>query len=161
MTRESSGLPLILLLFLIVPGFSFAEQQNSIQTSGRRVEEILLGDSSKSISQLPLYAALRSGFFDQEGLTLKNVSMRGELMAAAFASGDLHYSGITGSMSRFAATGGPVKVVAVCVMRPPSFLMANRSIRNLQELRGKSVAVNSIGITHAGERSAIRTSLKG
>jgi NitT/TauT family transport system substrate-binding protein len=108
-------------------------------------EDIIVAESSASISQLPSYVAQRMGFYAEEGLIVKSVSMRGELMAASFASGSINYAGVTGLMSRYAARGGAVRVAAVCVMRPPSFLIANPSIKSVRDLRGRSIAVNSVG----------------
>jgi NitT/TauT family transport system substrate-binding protein len=143
--KERFCFTLLLFSWLVLDSGHPSLTHASSSENKAHVEEVLIGQASKSISQLPSYIAMNQGFYQREGLKVKTISIRSGVLPATFASGDLHYSGITAAISRFAAVGGAVRVVAVGVMRVPMFLVAHPSVKTPRDLKGKSIAVDTIG----------------
>lgn len=134
-----SKLPIavVSLLFLI---FSSALAQE-------KLEKVTLGIPVTALSQLPSYAGVRFGIFREEGLDVQIVLMNGRLVGPALLQGDLDYSTLADTMMRAATTGLPVKVIAFGGIRPALALNVRPEIKTGADLKGKNIAVTSIGST--------------
>jgi NitT/TauT family transport system substrate-binding protein len=73
--------------------------------------------------------------------------MNGRLVGPALLQGDLDYSTLADTMMRAATTGLPVKVIAFGGIRPALALNVRPEIKSPGDLKGKSIAVTSIGST--------------
>ena len=100
-----------------------------------------------ALSQLPSYAGVRFGLFREEGLDVQIVLMNGRLVGPALLQGDLDYATLADTMMRAATTGLPVKVIAFGGIRPALALNVRPEIKTGADLKGKSIAVTSIGST--------------
>jgi ABC-type nitrate/sulfonate/bicarbonate transport system substrate-binding protein len=109
------------------------------------LETITIGFPSRSMTELPNQIAVVKGFYREEGLDVRLVQARSNILVAALASGSMDYitsvnSSISGIMS-----GVPAKVVAIITRNNPDYLMAKPEIRSLKELKGKTLAVSAFG----------------
>jgi len=112
-----------------------------------RLERVNLAIPVTALSQLPSYAGVRFGLFREEGLDVQIVLMNGRLVGPALLQGDLDYSTLADTMMRAATTGLPVKVLAFGGIRPALALNVRPEIKTGADLKGKSIAVTSIGST--------------
>lgn len=112
-----------------------------------KLEKVTLGIPVTALSQLPSYAGVRFSIFREEGLDVQIILMNGRLVGPALLQGDLDYSTLADTMMRAATTGLPVKVIAFGGIRPALALNVRPEIKTGADLKGKSIAVTSIGST--------------
>jgi NitT/TauT family transport system substrate-binding protein len=110
---------------------------------------ITLGLVSPNIStQLPIVVAQQAGYFKEEGLNVHSVTIAsgGTLMVAILTSGhaDLVVSGVAAIM-RAIDRGAPVTVVAGFQNKIDFALIGSKRVKQLEDLRGKTVGVTSAG----------------
>src|SRR4051812_8234146 len=112
------------------------------QTNLKRVR---LASSSTNVSFLALYTALHRGFFKDEGLDLEIVFMPANLASTAVLNGDVDYNGaVTGTIGA-AVQGRPMKVMLFTVAKPLLFLVSQKNIKDVKQLKGKKIAGSSPG----------------
>jgi sulfonate transport system substrate-binding protein len=112
-----------------------------------KLERVNLAIPVTALSQLPSYVGVRFGLFREEGLDVQIVLMNGRLVGPALLQGDLDYSTLADTMMRAATTGLPVKVIAFGGIRPALALNVRPEIKTGADLKGKNIAVTSIGST--------------
>lgn len=142
----------IVVAFLVgVPLYSFALAQEK--------PKIYLGASSKTLGYSPLWVASRKGFFDQQGLDVQLVLLRGVPMTVqALAAGSLHFGSggpepyIEASERGldFIVTGGIINGIA-------QFLIASKNYKTYEDLRGATFGTASLT---GGTITALREALK-
>ena len=116
---------------------------NSHAQSG--LKRVQMGSSSTNVSFLALYTALNRGFFKEEGIDLEIVFMPANLASTAVLNGDLDYNGaVTGTIGA-AVQGRPMKVLLFTVSKPLLFLIGQKNIKDLKQLKGKKIAGSSPG----------------
>jgi NitT/TauT family transport system substrate-binding protein len=108
-------------------------------------EEIIIGYPSRSMTELPNYLAIKKAFYREEGLEVKFVQAKSNVLVSALASGSMDYITPVTTTIGGILEGIPAKVVAGVVKNNPDFLMAKPEIRTIQDLRGKKLAVNGFG----------------
>ena len=109
------------------------------------LEEVIIGYPSRSLTELPTHLALKKGFFTSEGLDVKLVQSRSNILAAGLASGSMAYiTSVTTALGGI-MVGLPAKVIAGVTKNNPDFLMAQPEIRSVAELKGKKLAVSGFG----------------
>ncbi|HEX2931853.1 MAG TPA: ABC transporter substrate-binding protein, partial [Candidatus Binatia bacterium] len=121
--------------------------------------KIYLGASSKTLGYSPLWVASRKGFFDQQGLDVQLVLLRGVPMTVqALAAGSLHFGSggpepyIEASERGldFVVTGGIINGIA-------QFLIASKNYKTYEDLRGATFGTASLT---GGTITALREALK-
>ena len=110
-------------------------------------EKIRLALPSRSMGYLPMFIALHRGFLKDEHLELELPAMLPNLAHNALLSGEVEYHGVADSALRLAAKGAPLKSIFFSARLPNYFLMAKPTIKSVNELRGKMVAVSRFGGT--------------
>lgn len=119
----------------------FLPQSGYAQT----LKKIRMGSSSTNVSFLALYTALHRGFFKDEGLDLEIVFMPANLASTAVLNGDVDYNGaVTGTIGA-AVQGRPMKVMLFTVAKPLLFLVGQKNIKDVKQLKGKKIAGSSPG----------------
>lgn len=136
MERQKLTLAVILILVTAIATSSHAQ-------SG--LKKVRMGSSSTNVSFLALYTALNRGFFKDEGIDLEIVFMPANLASTAVLNGDIDYNGaVTGTIGA-AVQGRPMKVLLFTVSKPLLFLMGQKNITDLKQLKGKKIAGSSPG----------------
>jgi NitT/TauT family transport system substrate-binding protein len=126
----------------ILAGLAFA-----LVASPTRAEKIRTAIPQANLNYLSIFVADGKGFFRDEGLDNETVVISGPLSIAALLSGDVDYSGAGGSGMRAAIKGAPVKGIMFQADKVTFYLVADPSIRNAADLKGKRIAIGSPGDT--------------
>lgn len=121
-------------------------------------EKVLITHSSESISITPLIYGIERGFYRKEGIDLQFRVLRGELAVSSIVSGkDVDYMYGAGTAFFAAVRGVPMRVLSHDFKSVFFYLMGSPRVQSGQDLKGKKVAVASLGGTGA---AATRASLK-
>ena len=111
----------------------------------RTLKKIRMASSSTNVSFLALYTALHRGFFKDEGIDLEIIFMPANLASTAVLNGDVDYNGaVTGTIGA-AVQGRPMKVLLFTVAKPLLFLVSQKNIKDVKQLKGKKIAGSSPG----------------
>jgi len=142
-------LRLFFAAFLIVSSQSFLLEAQ---------EKVLISHSSESISITPLIYGIDRGFYRKEAIDLQFRVLRGELAVSSIVSGkDVDYMYGAGTAFFAGVRGLPMKVLSHDFKSVFFYLMGNPRVQSGQDLKGKRVAVASLGGTGA---AATRASLR-
>src|SRR3972149_12172978 len=145
MKKIGSALGLGILLF-------FA---GSVESKAQGLEKALLTHSSESISITPLIYGIEKGFYRNEGVDLQFRILRGDLAIAAMVnSREVDYIYGAGTAFLAALRGAPVKILSHDFKSVLFYLMAQPNIQSGKDLKGKKVAVSSLGGTGAASARA-------
>jgi NitT/TauT family transport system substrate-binding protein len=131
----------------VFASYSLAAQSTS--ASDKTAQKVTLSYTAVSLTWLPLRVALAKGFFADEGLDPNLVLMRGNLGTVALTSGDIDFAlNITNALQG-TLQGLGLKLVAAMNTRPLFSLVVRPELKNLDDLRNKTFAVNAFGFTQA------------
>ena len=109
------------------------------------LKKVRMASSSTNVSFLALYTALHRGFFKDEGIDLEIIFMPANLASTAVLNGDVDYNGaVTGTIGA-AVQGRPMKVLLFTVSKPLLFLVSQKNIKDIKQLKGKKIAGSSPG----------------
>jgi NitT/TauT family transport system substrate-binding protein len=131
------------LIIGVIAALSFAQPAGSARAA-ERVKFVLPG---QSMGYLPLIVAIHRGFFKDEGIDLELTRLVPSMAHNALLAGEAHYHGLTDSGLRLAARGLPLKAIFYGADRPMYYLVAQKEIRSVAELRGKRIGVSQFGGT--------------
>jgi NitT/TauT family transport system substrate-binding protein len=126
----------LLTIAFTPPGYAQTSTANEI---------VKIGYPSRGITELPLRIAQTQGFFQQERLDVQVIQMRANITIAALSTGDLDYGAPLDSIIRASARGQPLKAVVSFVNKPMHYLVAAPQISTVEQLRGRTIALNSFG----------------
>jgi NitT/TauT family transport system substrate-binding protein len=125
---------------------------------GQGLEKALITHSSESISITPLTYGIEKGFYRREGIDLQFRILRGDLAIGSLVSGkEVDYIYGAGTAFLAAVRGAPVKILSHDFKSVLFYLMAQPRVRSPKDLKGKKIAVSSLGGTGA---ASARASLK-
>ena len=113
-------------------------------TSAERVRTAI---PRATVNYLSLPVAEVKGFFHAEGLDNETIVIPGTTAIAALVSGNVDYSGAGGSGMRAAVRGAPIKAIMFQTEKVTWYLLAASDIMKISDLKGKRVAVGTIGDT--------------
>ncbi len=149
--QKALWLSACVVLMIFATGLSFAQEKRNLR---------VVFTSLAWNSEIPFRAALARGFFKQQGLQIEPILIRGGPAAmAALASGEVDFAQIGGAQAvmRSRARGLEVSIIGSISNTTNYQLLGGKSIRSLEDLRGKI-----LGVTGAGAFSdfAMRTFLR-
>jgi len=146
-----------MVAFLVI--LLWLTQGNGQEKFNQEKSKIFVGASSKTLGYSPLWVATKKGFFDQQGLDVQLVLLRGVPMTLqALAAGSLHFGSggpepyIEASERGldFVVTGGIINGMA-------QFLIAGRNYKIYEDLRGATFGTSSLS---GGIITALKEALK-
>jgi len=116
-------------------------------TSAQTSSPILVAYAGQNETVGPMWVGIQRGTFKKYGLDVRMVQLRnGSLSMATLATGQVQYNYGSPANALSAAAGGmKIQCVGSPVHRIPRELIARKEIRTLEELRGKTFGVQSIG----------------
>jgi ABC-type nitrate/sulfonate/bicarbonate transport system substrate-binding protein len=134
---------IIFLVFLIF----YAWNSNAAFAAMAKVagEKVIIGLPTTSMSMLPIFFAQDKGLFREEGLDPQLVFVGGRLQVPALAAGEVDFSASAETVLRAAVQGLALKVVVYMNSRMAVSLIAAPDIKTIAGLKGRSIAVTSIG----------------
>jgi ABC-type nitrate/sulfonate/bicarbonate transport system substrate-binding protein len=108
-------------------------------------KRIRIGYSALSLSFLPHLFARDAGVFQKHRLTVELIQMAGPIQVAALAAGEIDF-GAAVSPALFAAVRGlPMRGVMIAVKTPLFYIISEPGTKRIEDLRGKKVAVDTVG----------------
>jgi ABC-type nitrate/sulfonate/bicarbonate transport system substrate-binding protein len=108
---------------------------------------IRIGFPDLAAQFVPLPLGEKRGFFKEEGVQGEFIRIRPAISSAALISGELDYDAVLGNGIGAAIRGLPVKVVACYLPATPIALIARPEFKSVQELKGKTIGLNTFGGT--------------
>jgi ABC-type nitrate/sulfonate/bicarbonate transport system substrate-binding protein len=127
----------------------------SVDANPQALEKALITHSSESISVTPLIYGIEKGFYRKEGVDLQFRILRGELAISAMVSGkEVDYIYGAGTAFLAAVRGAPVRILSHDFKSVLFYLMAQPNIQSPKDLKGKKIAVASLGGTGAASARA-------
>jgi len=146
-------------VFLAVCGIFIGDVQASYGAEQLRPAVLQVPSIDTGTTLLLLYGK-RWDLFKQEGLDLRIVVARPNVATATLISGDAQFSAQFQSCYYSAIRGVPVKSFMVINSRAPFHFVARPEIKNVQDLKGKSVGVASLATaTHYAAKGPSATSV--
>jgi ABC-type nitrate/sulfonate/bicarbonate transport system substrate-binding protein len=100
-----------------------------------------------TLNYLSIPVAEARGFFRDQGLDNETIVIPGTTAIAALVSGNVDYSGAGGTGMRAALRGAPIKAVMFQTEKVTWYLLAAAEIHKIADLKGKRVAVGTVGDT--------------
>jgi len=125
------------------------------------LEKALITHSSESISIAPLTYGIEKGLYRKEGVDLQFRILRGDLAISSMVSGkEVDYIYGAGTAFLAAVRGAPVRILSHDFRSVLFYLMAQPSVRSPKDLKGKKIAVSSLGGTGAASARACLRALE-
>jgi ABC-type nitrate/sulfonate/bicarbonate transport system substrate-binding protein len=119
----------------------------SLIAATARAERARTAIPRATLNYLSIQVADAKGFFRSEGLEHETIVIAGTTAIAALVSGDVDYSGTGGSGMRAAVNGAPIKAIMFQTEKVSWYLVTAPEIFKVADLKGKKVAVGTIGDT--------------
>jgi ABC-type nitrate/sulfonate/bicarbonate transport system substrate-binding protein len=120
-------------------------------------QKIKLAVPSESIQQVAFYVAQKQGYYQQEGLEVELILMSGRVGNLALLGGDVHFGAAPGGVFAAVQRGVAIRVLFTAFHAPMHWLYAKPEISDVRNLKGKRIAVSSIG---AATHFLLRDTLK-
>ena len=90
-------------------------------------------------------AALKKGYYKEEGLEVEQVLMRAPIATQALLSGEVDFSTVGAGGLLAALRGAPLRFIFHTYYRPMFWLYAKSDIREIKDLKGKKFAISGPG----------------
>ena len=98
----------VALAVLIAGSFAVAPVAVGYAQVGTKIR---IGTTSPSLSYLPIYTAVKKGFFAKRGFDVEMIQMSASLTAPALLSRSIDYTTIPSTIATATARGAPAKVI--------------------------------------------------
>lgn len=102
---------------------------------------------SPAVSELPYYAALSQGFFQQQHIKLTELMMPPNVSITALSKGEIDFTDSPGNAIEGATRGLPFKMVFSAWQKSPWNLVGKTQYNSVQDLKGKVIGTNQAGST--------------
>jgi ABC-type nitrate/sulfonate/bicarbonate transport system substrate-binding protein len=109
-------------------------------------QQLDVGDIVAS-SMTAFYVSVEKGYFKEERLNVRQISMTGDVMVKAVVSGSVPFGMGFGAPALAAANGLPVKIIIGMLQKPVYSLYAGSAFngRTPKDLRGKKLGITGFG----------------
>ncbi len=107
--------------------------------------KIRIATASPSLSYLPIYIAVKKGFFAKRGFDVEMIQMNASLTAPALLNRSVDYTTIPSTIATAAARGAPAKVIFFASVKLQHMLLARPDIATVNDLAGKKIAASGFG----------------
>lgn len=104
-------------------------------------EKLRIAPSSPGLASWPVQLAAKEGFFAKEGLTAEIIVMRTNTGIAALVTGSIDFTTAGGSALRAAVNGAPLKMILNITKKADLWILAQKNIQRVEDLRGKTIGV--------------------
>lgn len=115
---------------LLAPSLSVAQQKTKLRP-------LRIALPSNTIAATHFYVGRSLGIFESHGFDPQILVLEPRAALAALMTGDLDFYTATGTTTRAALRGVPVRVIMVGLNRPDHVLVAAKEITSIDQLRGK------------------------
>jgi len=104
-------------------------------------ERIRIAPSSPGLAAWPVHLAAKEKFFAAEGLDAEVIVMRTNVGIAALVTGSIDFTTAGGSAMRAAVNGAPLKMVLNITKKADLWVLSQKNIQRVEDLRGKMIGV--------------------
>jgi NitT/TauT family transport system substrate-binding protein len=104
-------------------------------------ERVRFAPSSPGLAAWPVQFAAKEGYFAREGLSPEIIVMRTNTGVAALVTGSVDFTTAGGSAMRAAVNGAPLKMVLNVTKKADLWILSQRNIQRVEDLRGKMIGV--------------------
>jgi NitT/TauT family transport system substrate-binding protein len=124
----------------------FLAAHAALAAQGGQLANVTIAYTSISPQYAPVWIAKEAGFFRKNGVNAQLVYMRGGVIATqALVSDDVNFINAGGGGVVDAVLGGAdIFMIASPINQEPQVLVAKKEIKDIRQLRGKRLAVNSL-----------------
>jgi NitT/TauT family transport system substrate-binding protein len=135
---------MIYWISVLIMALSLFVSMTSPQAEGQELKKVRMGYPAFSLTFLTFFVAKDAGIYKKHGLDVDMVQMAGAVQTSALVAGEIDYlTGITSPLVA-AARGLPFKGIMVTHERTLFWLVGNPEIRRIEDLIGKTVAVDRL-----------------
>jgi NitT/TauT family transport system substrate-binding protein len=118
-------------------------------------DKALITHQSESIGIAPLIYGIEKGFYRREGVDLQFRILRSDLAVSAIVgSREVDYMYGAGTAFRAGAKGLPIRILSHDIKSVLHYLMVPPAIQSAKDLKGKKVAIGSLGGTNMAAAKA-------
>jgi NitT/TauT family transport system substrate-binding protein len=112
----------------------------------QKLRPVTLGLTGKSLTTLIFEMSIRRGHFKQQGLDVKLITIRqSDVIIKATMAGELNFMSVIPTAILASVRGLPIRTIAVNVDNAPYVLVGRPQIKSMSDLKGKKIAVSSLG----------------
>jgi NitT/TauT family transport system substrate-binding protein len=104
-------------------------------------ERVRFAPSSPGLAAWPVQFAAKEGYFAREGLSPEIIVMRTNTGVAALVTGSVDFTTAGGSAMRAAVNGAPLKMVLNVTKKADLWILSQKNIQRVEDLRGKIIGV--------------------
>src|SRR5437899_11916103 len=122
----------VAIALLLMSNLALAQQQPKLRP-------LRIALPSNTIGATHFYVGKSLGIFENYGFDPQILVLEPRAALAALLTGDLDFYTATGTTTRAALRGVPVRIIMVGLNRPDRALVANKEITSVEQLRGKVV----------------------
>src|ERR1700757_1908459 len=133
--------------WLMAVGIFIGTALVNLPSGAGAADKIRFALPGNSMGYLPLFVAVHRGFFKDEGIDIELPRLIPAMAQNALLSGDVQYHGLADSGLRLAAKGLPIKAIFFGADRPMYYLVGQKEIHSVAELKGKKIGVSQFGGT--------------
>jgi len=113
---------------------------------GQKLRPVTIGMTGRTMATLAFEMSIRNGHFKREGLDVKLITIRqSDVIIKATMAGELNFMSIIPTAILASVRGLPIRTVAVNVDTAPYVLVGRPQIKSMNDLKGKKIAVSSLG----------------
>jgi ABC-type nitrate/sulfonate/bicarbonate transport system substrate-binding protein len=119
-----------------------------LATSGfcQKLRPVTIGLTGKSVATVAFEMSVKRGHFKQEGLDVKFITLRqSDVIIKAIMAGELNFMSIIPTAILASVRGLPIRTLAVNLDNAPYVLVGRPQIKSMSDLKGKKIAVSSLG----------------
>jgi len=115
--------------------------------TGWAQQKMLIGTTGIQMATFPVMITKAKGYYRDEGLDVELVVMRPDLAIKAVVTGDVHFSTPFTNAVRAAMSGYPMRMLMALMTGTDHSLVVKPSIKRIEDLKGKKLAVSAPGAT--------------
>jgi NitT/TauT family transport system substrate-binding protein len=142
-----TGTPFVAHIRMLLLSVAWSATVTLAPASAQSLTPILVAYAGQNETVGPMWVGIERGTFKKYGLDVRMVQLRnGSLSMATLATGQVQYNYGSPANALSAAAGGmKIQCAGSPVQKIPRELVARKEIRTLEDLRGKTFGVQSIG----------------
>jgi NitT/TauT family transport system substrate-binding protein len=112
----------------------------------QKLRPVTIGLTGKSLATAAFEMSVRRGHFKKEGLDVKFITIRqSDVIIKAIMASELNFMSIIPTAILASVRGLPIRTIAVNLDNAPYVLVGRPQIKTMSDLKGKKVAVSSLG----------------
>jgi ABC-type nitrate/sulfonate/bicarbonate transport system substrate-binding protein len=110
-------------------------------------EKVRISYASPAVSDIPYYASVNNGFFQQQHLNVTMLQMAVNVAIPALSKGETEFTDSPSNAMEGATRGLPFKVLFSAWQKSPWTLYGKAQYKTVQDLKGKTIGTNQAGST--------------